>query len=336
MEKHCYTVYMHKNKINGKVYIGITGRKPEDRWKNGTAYKRSRYFQNAIEKYGWDNFEHIILYSNLTQKEAEQCEIDLIKKFDSTNRDKGYNIQHGGNTVGTMSEETKKKISKANKGKPSWIKGKHHSEETKRKIGQINMKKQHIYQYNRYTGDFLNEFSNLNEASSVLGIDKNSICSVCNNRAKSIGGYIFKYKTDDLIFGEKLKLNEFEKNKNTHLRPVRQYEKDGTFIKEYPSIKDAELAFNKKQGGTLIWHCVNHKKPSALGYLWSYTNEDVVIPKSKREKAVNQYDINENFLRQFSSVKKAAQFVNVTDNTLIVHLKDKNIIPYKGYIWKYA
>ena len=35
-----YTVYQHKNKINGKIYIGITMQEPEKRWGvNGRNYK---------------------------------------------------------------------------------------------------------------------------------------------------------------------------------------------------------------------------------------------------------------------------------------------------------
>ena len=46
-----YTVYMHKNKINGKIYIGITSRKPEARWgTNGINYKTSPHFYAAIQK----------------------------------------------------------------------------------------------------------------------------------------------------------------------------------------------------------------------------------------------------------------------------------------------
>ena len=51
-----YTVYQHKNKINGKRYFGITSRKPEERWGyNGRNYKSSPHFYSAIQKYGWDN-----------------------------------------------------------------------------------------------------------------------------------------------------------------------------------------------------------------------------------------------------------------------------------------
>ena len=73
-----YVVYMHKNKINNKVYIGMT-KDIATRWKsNGIQYKpkngkeNSRPFWNAIKKYGFESFEHIILEENLSKEEA--CE----------------------------------------------------------------------------------------------------------------------------------------------------------------------------------------------------------------------------------------------------------------------
>ena len=65
-----YTIYIHKNKINNKVYIGQTSQNPKKRWDNGRGYQSSPKFYNAILKYGWDNFEHIILYTNLTLEQA--------------------------------------------------------------------------------------------------------------------------------------------------------------------------------------------------------------------------------------------------------------------------
>lgn len=44
-----YTIYMHKNKINNKVYIGQTCQKPEYRWNNGNGYKTQTYFYSAIQ-----------------------------------------------------------------------------------------------------------------------------------------------------------------------------------------------------------------------------------------------------------------------------------------------
>ena len=87
-----YTVYQHKNKINGKVYIGITSRKPEERWgSNGINYKSSPHFYAAIQKYGWDNFEHIIIKDHLTAEQASLLEKELIQQYDSLNPNKGYN-----------------------------------------------------------------------------------------------------------------------------------------------------------------------------------------------------------------------------------------------------
>lgn len=111
-----YKVYIHKNKLNGKIYVGITSQSVNQRWRNGTNYYGNEYFNRSIKKYGWDNFEHLVLFDGLTKEEAENKEIELIRHYDSTNRDKGYNIENGGNTIGKHSEETKIKISKSQKG----------------------------------------------------------------------------------------------------------------------------------------------------------------------------------------------------------------------------
>lgn len=131
-QKRNYCVYMHTSPSN-KIYIGITGQNPpEKRWQNGRGYKNS-YFYNAIQKYGWDKIEHKILYINLTKEEAEQKEIELIKEYKSDDRNFGYNVEHGGNSIGKMSQETKDKISRANIGNKYSL-GHKHTEESKMKI----------------------------------------------------------------------------------------------------------------------------------------------------------------------------------------------------------
>ena len=141
MEENNYTIYMHKNKINNKVYIGITKRKPQYRWNDGKGYN-NQYFKRAIQKYGFNNFEHLILYENLTQKEAEQKEIELIAYYKSSEKDFGYNISKGGmvNSGVFCKEETKKKISQANKGIHNGMYGKHHTEKEKEKISKASKK----------------------------------------------------------------------------------------------------------------------------------------------------------------------------------------------------
>ena len=110
-----FTVYKHTSPSN-KVYIGITCQKPETRWRNGKGYGHSPHFLSAIEKYGWDNFKHEILFENLSHKEAERKEVELIKKYKSTDRRYGYNSDSGGNVLKQHSEETKRKISESHKG----------------------------------------------------------------------------------------------------------------------------------------------------------------------------------------------------------------------------
>lgn len=229
-----YKVYEHICP-NGKIYIGITQQEPRKRWKNGEGYKTQQLFYKAIKKYQWNNIEHIILFDNLTKEEAEQKEIELIRQYQSNNSQYGYNLDNGGNCVGKMSEQTKRKIGQANKGNPpnkgSFKKG-HKSfltEEAKIKISKSSkgkpatsgsFKKGHIgyrkgipmsnetkikiieksskkvLQYD-INGAYINEYKSISEASKEVGLKNGShIGSCCNNKRKTAGGYKWKFKEE--------------------------------------------------------------------------------------------------------------------------------------------
>ena len=142
-----YIVYKHTSP-NGKCYIGITKQHPPWlRWrKDGSGYKGNPYFWNAIQKYGFDNFNHDILFEGLTLEEAQQKEIELIAYYKSNQGEYGYNLDNGGKCVGTLSEEAKRKISQANKNRSPETReklrkamlGKKLSIETRQKISQAN------------------------------------------------------------------------------------------------------------------------------------------------------------------------------------------------------
>ena len=103
-----YKIYLHKNKINGKVYIGQTSEDDVNRrFRGGSGYKGSPHFYAAIQEYGWENFEHLILEDNLTENQADIREKFWIKAFNATNPDKGYNLTPGGKTK----PKTKKQVS---------------------------------------------------------------------------------------------------------------------------------------------------------------------------------------------------------------------------------
>lgn len=101
-----YYVYKHTFE-DGKVYIGITSQKPEQRWgRDGKGYRRKkkgRYCQpliaKAILKYGWDNIQHEVLAEGLSKEEAEKMEIELIAQYKSDQIEFGYNIEHGGSVA---------------------------------------------------------------------------------------------------------------------------------------------------------------------------------------------------------------------------------------------
>lgn len=92
-----FSVYCHENKANGKVYIGITSQDAERRWLNGRGYKKNKKFNDDIERFGWESFDHRIIADNLSQEQAVAIEHELITAYDA--RHLGYNNDDGGKYV---------------------------------------------------------------------------------------------------------------------------------------------------------------------------------------------------------------------------------------------
>ena len=145
-----YTIYQILNKVNQKVYIGITTRdNPIDRWNEHlNDYSRLDFIlYRAMRKHGIENFEFSVLEQTDSLETLKKLEMRYIQEYNSCGSN-GYNMTLGGDGLFGYehSKETKRKISEANTGKTFSEEHKRklsearknciQSEETKRKISQ--------------------------------------------------------------------------------------------------------------------------------------------------------------------------------------------------------
>lgn len=131
-------IYLIKNNINGKIYIGqhITDDLNDGYMGSG------KLLRKAISKYGKENFTKEYLSFCDTKEKLNWLEKFYIKKYNAQNPEIGYNLTEGGDGGLTCpnrirNEEERKKHSVA-------MKGKKFTEEHKQKIREAN-KGKHFY-----------------------------------------------------------------------------------------------------------------------------------------------------------------------------------------------
>lgn len=201
-----YCIYTHTNMTNGKIYVGLTSMIPEERWRNGKRYKEGTHFRNAIDKYGWDNFEHKIIKENLTKDEASYWEQYYISFYNSMDRQYGYNMSSGGEHGGhPQTAEARRKISE--NGFHQGMKNKTHSDSTKKKMSESRTgKKLSDESKDKIRKAALNNtgrlflcvelnriFDNLSDACEVTTCSKSAIVRCCQNKQIQSKGYHWKY-----------------------------------------------------------------------------------------------------------------------------------------------
>lgn len=225
-----YCVYKHTTP-SGKVYIGMTSNEPEKRWKNGKGYKLCTAFNRAIEKYGWENISHEVVCSGLTKDQAEWKEKELIRLYESSNPENGYNLTSGGESYSPNDEwrcraseshkdfyknhpEAREAISRSQIGRKA-------KESTKKKMSAA--RKEYIALHpecrERCRQTFLGMkrskenceklrvanmkkircvdtgelFSSIQDAAKFAGVCRTAVSNYLRGRSKSCGNYHFEY-----------------------------------------------------------------------------------------------------------------------------------------------
>lgn len=204
-----YKVYCHLFP-NGKRYIGITGSSLAKRFQNGKGYYQCPYMSKAIEKYGWENIQHIILEENLTKEEAEQKEIYYIAFYDTTNHEKGYNLALGGNVASHY--DYNKILQDWNEGLCVGEIAKKYNCKHQEVIGRIletlGIPKEERYKrgYEKRTerfaqkiaqydleGNLIKIYKNVSECEKETGYRGDGFSKVCRGVRKTAYGFIWKY-----------------------------------------------------------------------------------------------------------------------------------------------
>lgn len=174
---------------------------------------RNQHWHNVVNKHG---FKIEIVIENVTEKEANEKEVELILYYGRRDLGTGtlVNMTNGGEgTCGrTVSKETRKKISDSNRGKVrseearKKMCGKIHTEEHRRKNGDGNRGKKRTEEARKKISDkqpkkrvgqykdgiLVKEYPFVNSVS-LDGYSTSAVSSCCNGKRNHHKGFQWKF-----------------------------------------------------------------------------------------------------------------------------------------------
>ena len=226
-------IYMYKNLINGKIYIGQTvnvylrRRQHENPTGQDRTHQFNSEFHQDMRKYGVDNFEFSILEECLPE-ELNEREIYWISKFETT--ENGYNIKCGGSG--------------------GWVNGKS------------------VYQIEIGTGSIISEYPSIRAAARTVGCNAGDIKRVCVGQLQSAAGFAWCL-IDEYCKEKYIGRKQNPRRPYVKAKPVLQVDIDsGKIIKEYASVHDAAKAMGVNRNN--IYNVCQHKWKTSCGYKWEY------------------------------------------------------------------
>ena len=155
-------VYVIRNTVNEKKYVGVTTQTLEKRWKQHLREikenKNNMLICKAIKKHGIDKFYIEKIYDCDSEEQMLFFESFLIAAWKTTKRDNGYNILDASDGIGRY-------LSKK------------------------------VHQYNK-DGNYITSFNSMTEAAQVVKTDASHISSCIKKRPMyySAGGFKWAYE----------------------------------------------------------------------------------------------------------------------------------------------
>ena len=293
-------IYLIKNKVNGKCYVGQTQKEKGFDYRyycSGEGIERvynyhkslrehnrsyNEHLLRSIEKYGFKAFE-VIKYLDyaFSLKELNIKEKVYIQLYDSFKN--GYNETLGGEgTEGRPhSEETRQKISEANKGDNHPMYGKYHTEETKQKMSKIKKGENNPMHGNHHSEEVKQKIREGNKGKHLSNEAKQKISEAKKGENNPMYG---NHHSEEA----KQKISEARKGKyigenHPRAKAVYCYELDEIRLCAKEWAKELCLY------GTSITCCCKGRQKSTGGYHFRYaTEEEIEEYKNKNKKTIDK------------------------------------------------
>ena len=293
-------IYLIKNKVNGKCYVGQTQKEKGFDYRyycSGEGIERvynyhkslrehnrsyNEHLLRSIEKYGFEAFEvNKCLDYAFSLEELNIKEKVYIQLYDSLKN--GYNETLGGDgTEGRPhSEETRQKISEANKGDNHPMYGKYHTEETKQKMSKIKKGENNPMHGNHHSEEAKQKIREGNKGKHLSNEAKQKISEAKKGENNPMYG---NHHSNEA----KQKISEARKGKyvgenHPRAKAVYCYELDEIRLCAKEWAKELCLY------GTSITCCCKGRQKSTGGYHFRYaTEEEIEEYKNKNKKTIDK------------------------------------------------
>lgn len=120
-------------------------------------------------------------------------------------------------------------------------------------------------------------------------------------------------------------------------RKIKQYSLQGTFIREWNSLKEAEKYLNKPKAEANISACCLGKKNRAYGYIWRYSDDPnnlEVTPLTPYRAPIDQYTREGDYITTYQTIAEASKQTGIGDTNIGNCLRGRSKSA-GGYVWKF-